>query len=700
MSLSITLTSAASGLAAAQAGLRTVSDNIANVNTPGYVRKVLEQRHLVVAGAGAGVTVEGVKRVTDQYLQMASLTASSEAARWGAVSQYLDNAQSLFGDPSSDNFFFSRLDNVWSAFSAAANDPSSSLARTQALFNLEDFFSEARRINGQVNDLATNLDTQINADVNRANDLLGEINRLNSDITHATLSGADASGSQNIQSGLVNELSKLLNVRVAARLDGGVTLRSTEGVLLVGSGAAKLAYNRTDSTKGYIDAIPADGLGAPQPITINAGELRGLLDLRDTELPKLSDQIGEFVTRAAERINAVHNASASVPAPASLTGHDTGQAASTAFANFTGQATVAIVNTAGVVQRQVAIDFTAGTLSIDGGAAASYLPAANLPASLNAALGAFGTASFANGALALTAAGGGGVAIDEGTSQKAGKGFSHFFGLNDLIRSSAISNYDTGLTAADPHGFVAGDAITLRLARPDGKPLADIAVTVPAAANMSDLLASLNSTTTGVGLYGQFALDSRGALAFTPLAPTNATASVLTDTTQRGVGGPTISQLFGLGAADRQARASRFSVDGAISSDPTKLALAQLDLNVALGQPSLRAGDGRGALAMAAAGDVTTAFSPAGALGAVNMTLSRYAAEFGGAIGRGAASAENRMNSASAVEAEAMNRLQSVEGVNLDEELVRLTTYQQAFSASARMIQAAKDMFDVLASIL
>ncbi len=700
MSLSVALSSATSGLMAAQAGLRTVSDNIANVNTPGYVRKILDQSHLALAGAGAGVTVNGVKRVTDQYLQFASLTASGEASRWNAMSQYLDNAQGLFGDPSSENFFFSRLDNVWSSFAAAANDPSSNLARTQAIFNLQDFFGEATRINDQLNDIGKNLDTQISADVNSANDLLSQIDKLNIDISRASLSGADASGSQNIQSGLIEQLSKLVNVRVLNRTDGGVTLRSAEGVLLAGGGAAKLVYNRTDSTRGYISAEPADGVGSAQPITVNSGELRGLLDLRDNELPKMSDQLGEFVTRAADQVNAAHNASAAYPAPASLTGRDIGQTSATAFSNFTGQASVAIVNPAGVVQRKVAIDFTAGTLSIDGGAAASFLPASNLATALNTALGAFGAASFNNGVFSLTAAGGAGVAIDEGTSSKAGKGFSHFFGLNDLINSDGITNYDTGLTAADPHGFVAGDVIKLSLAYPDGRPINTLSIPVPAAPNMSDLLASLNSTTTGVGLYGQFALDARGALAFTAFSPTNASVSVLEDNTQHGVGGPSISQLFGLGVTERSARAGRFSVETAITSDPMRLALAKLDLSVPSGQPSLRAGDGRGALAMAGAGDRPMQFSPAGSLGVVTMSLTRYAAEFGGAVGRGAATADGRMNSAQAVQDEANNRLQSVEGVNLDEELVRLTTYQQAFGASARMIQAAKDMFDVLAQIV
>ncbi|HEY9234893.1 MAG TPA: flagellar basal body rod C-terminal domain-containing protein, partial [Phenylobacterium sp.] len=90
----------------------------------------------------------------------------------------------------------------------------------------------------------------------------------------------------------------------------------------------------------------------------------------------------------------------------------------------------------------------------------------------------------------------------------------------------------------------------------------------------------------------------------------------------------------------------------------------------------------------------------AGELGAVTMTLTRYASEFGGSIGRQAEAAETRMDAAYAVTTEAMARRQAVEGVNVDEELVNLTTYQQAFNASARMVQAAKELFDVLTSMI
>ena len=341
MSLSIAMRSATSGLLAAQVGLRTTADNIANVNTPGYVRKSIDQQQLVANGMGQGVLVSGVKRVTDQYLQAASLGAGSDASRWGVVSEYLDNAQGLFGDPSGNDFYFGRLDKIWSSFAASADDPTSSILRSQSIASVQDFLTETGRINNQLSELDKTVDSRIGADVATINSLLQQVQRLNADISRAKLAGGDSSGSENIQSALVGQLSGLMNIQVQGRTNGGVVLRSTEGHELAGDTAAKLSFNRTDATQGYIAIEPGVGLGNAQPITIRGGELRGLLDLRNDILPGMSDQLGEFANRVSERINAAHNASARVPAPATLTGRNTGLDIASAVSHFTGTSTLA-----------------------------------------------------------------------------------------------------------------------------------------------------------------------------------------------------------------------------------------------------------------------------------------------------------------------------------------------------------------------
>lgn len=702
MSLNAIMSTATSGMMAAQTGLRVTSDNIANVNTSGYVRKTISQSNLLSNGMGVGVSIDAIKRATDRFLQSASLNAASDSGRISVVSETLNSAQQLFGDPSGDTSFFSTLDDVYSAFSAAQDDPSSSLLRTQSLTRVDDFLSESSRITSSLSKLGKDADARISGDVDRVNDLLSQINGLNTDITRAKVAGADATGAENVQSGLIDELSKLMNVQITPRTLGGVYVRSTEGLPLAGDGAATLTYQTSPTATGYLTVQLANGSVQPTPLNISSGEIKGLMDVRNVDLVSLSDQLGEFTSRAAEEINRASNAASSVPAPTTMAGRDTGLDAQAAITGFTGKTTIALTDSSGVIQRRIDIDFDAGTMSVNGAAGPAFTPA-NFMTQLNSAMGGSGAVGFSGGALSITGNGGLGVAIqDDATTpaSKAGKGFSHYFGLNDIIRTNGYSPYETGLTASDPNGFTSG-AMTIRLTDVEGGRIRDITIAPPVGGTMQDMLDALNSRASGTGLYGQFSLNSKGQISFASNSTTPVTMSIQADTTERGVGGPSASQLFGIGPAERSTRGEKFFVNTAMDQNPKLLPFAKLDLTqVVGGSAALAIGDGRGALALANAGESTTSFSAAGDASAVTMTVSRYASDFSGSVARKAATAASRKDAADAVSSEVDSQRQSEEGVNLDEELINLTTYQQAFNASARLIQATKDMFDVLTGIL
>ncbi|MFN7177910.1 MAG: flagellar basal body protein, partial [Thermaurantiacus sp.] len=80
MSLNGILGNAMSGIQASQLGMRSVSNNIANVNTPGYARTRVDLAARSAGGMGMGVQVTGITRVADVYLQAASLRARSDAS--------------------------------------------------------------------------------------------------------------------------------------------------------------------------------------------------------------------------------------------------------------------------------------------------------------------------------------------------------------------------------------------------------------------------------------------------------------------------------------------------------------------------------------------------------------------------------------------------------------------------------------------
>lgn len=697
MSMNAIMGAAASGLRTAQTGLATVSDNVANVGTVGYTRKIVDQKSLVSGGQGVGVGVAQIRLASDRFLAQASLFAASDAGKAGAASGLWDQAQSLFGDPTESTSYFSAMDQVFSAFSTLAAAPTSSAARAAALDKTDAFFQASQTIADQIQALRDQADAQISAGVTRVNTLLERIDSLNASISRAKILSGDSTGLENEQNQLINELSGLMDVRVSPRTQGGVTIRASDGFSLAGDGHATLSYERTGAS-GEIWVTQDSGQKQLMGSRISSGALGGLLELRNKELPDLTARLGELTAQAADTLNRIHNQYSPVPAPAALTGRQTGQTAATAFAGFTGKTTVALLDASGVIQSRIDIDFDAGTLSADGGVTNTPFTAATFASVLDTAMAPQGGASFTNGVLSLTGAGGLGVAVQDDAASpasKAGQGFSSFFGLNDLVASTSVASYDTGLTGTSPHGFTAGGEITFRMSAADGSRLADVKVTVPGG-DMNALLAALNSPVSGVGAYGSFSLDANGQLAFAATPGSGRTLSVVADTSTRPVGGASVSTFFGIGDLTRGQRAGSYSVRKDIDQDPSHLSLAKLNLSAPAGTPALSVGDTRGADALALAGQQVAQFDIAGSAGAMSQKLSDYAAGLSGHIARKAEAAESAKTTADSVAAEADARRASVEGVNLDQELIQLTSYQQAYNASARMIQAVNELYEVL----
>ena len=690
-SISNIMTMAQSALQAAQAQVQVTSENIANVNTPGYSRKTSLQQETVSGGQASGISVTGVQNAANQFLQQANLTSTAQSSSAAAISNVLSQAQNLFGDPTSTTSFFSALPNVYSALSSAAASPSSLLSQQGAVTAVSSFLQQAQSASTGLTQLQTAANQTAASDVTTVNGLLQQISQLNATITQASLSSGDPTGAQDQQNQLLTQLSSLMGVNIQPNSTGGVTVRSTDGVYLAGDqGPSTVAFSSSGGAS-VLTATPPSG--AAQTINPGGGDIGGQIQLAEVQIPQISAQLGEYVSQAVNQLNQASNASSAVPAPATLTGQPTGMALSTAISGFSGTTNVAIVNSSGVVQQQVAIDFSAGTMTV-GGTTTGFTPA-NFLTSLNTALGGAGTASFNNGVLSLSASGAGnGVAVADSStapSTNAGQGFSQFFGLNDLVVSSANTNFNTGLTSADPNTF--SGTITLQLADSTGASVRQATVTIPPGGTMANVLTALN---TGVGAYGSFSLNANGALTFTSNNSVPVTVSVASDSTTNSAGGPSLSQMFGIGDSATAALTGTYSVRSDIAQNAGNLQTAQLNLTAAPGTAALLSGDGSGVAAMAQSGSQTIQFAAVGGVGAASNTVTGYGSQIAGLVGAKAAAASTAAQTAQAAATQATTQYASATGVNLDQELINLTTYQQAYSASARLIQSAISMYDSL----
>jgi flagellar hook-associated protein 1 FlgK len=661
------------------------------------------------------VEVAAVQRAADRFLAAASYLA--EAARGAAAvrADILDRAQASFGDPAADNTMFAMLDQFWTSVADISVDPSAPLQRTATVDSLQALYAEVQRIGQTIQGLIAESDQRIADAVNEAQSLMDRIAALNIEIRNTQSTGADATSAENAQAALIDRLSVLMDVRVSLGNEGGVTVRTSGGALLVGvSGAAALSYAPNGSAFVTHDVITInEGLGTQSNIeqSLLGGEIKGLLQLRDQDLVGLADALGGFAAALGDAVNQVHNENASSPAVSSLMGRQTGLLASDAI-GFTGEAVIGVTDASGVLRERLSIDFDAATITAEAPAGVYSFAGGTIGdfvAALNAALGATtpaGAASFAGGALSINVGSSGGLVVQQDAtdpSARAGRGFAHFFGLNDLVSRPMPMVFESGVQGADLHGFAAGGEIMYRVRDAAGRLVAERTISISGAlagagADWDDLIAALNAPGTGLGGYAAFALDpATGRISMTPIG--GARVELVGDSTQRGATGVSFSALHGLSGASTAARATELRVNAEIASDPTRLALGRPDLTVTLGDRVIEGGDNRGAAALLAARDAVRSFPGAGVLAAQSATLASYAARLGGEAGRMAAGAQRAVLGAQAVSVAAADRRAQVEGVSIDDELMKMTSFQNAYAAAARVIQAATDMLDLLISL-
>ena len=700
--LSGILNIASSGLSTAQLGLNVTSNNIANVDTPGYNAAKMSTTSL---GDG-GVGVAQITATVNRYLQQASLVATSSASQYSASASNFSSAQNLFGDPSSSSNLFSQLNSVFSSFSTLAAS-NTSTAQSAAVSSISSFLNNASSISQGLDSLQNATDSQIKSDVTTVNSLLQNISDLNTQISEGSVGVNDTTSLQNQQAEDVTQLSQYMNITVTpgTGLTGtGVTIRAGDGTPLTTPGFAPAVFAYTQANgQNQLTFTPPGGTSQPYGTRLSSGELQGLLVSRNTDIPGIAAQLSQLTSSAAQALNTASNAHTSVPAPTTLTGQPLGMDVASAVGTFTGKTSLNIVNSAGVVQNSLSIDFTAGTITPAGGAATSFTPStfvSTMNTVLGGLTGATATVSTntAGNALNFAATGTNGLVFSDDATTPAssgGQNFSQYFGLNNVVSSSILSNYNTGLSAASTSGYTSG-AITFSLTAPNGGVAKTISFTPPATGTVGGLVSALNNATTGLGAYGSFSLSTDGALTFTPTAGSNLALGVASDTTAwKGTGAP-LSQLFGLDPNYAADRAQNLAVTASIVQTPSTLQSATFNQSATGGTAAILIGDTSGLDALAKSGQASVAIAGAGALPASTQSVSAYASAVSGQIGQAASAAQTNQTSAQAVATEASSRLSTADGVNLDSELINLTTYQQAYSASARLVTAANAMYQTL----
>ncbi|MGF6313207.1 flagellar hook-associated protein 1 FlgK [Bradyrhizobium sp. i1.8.4] len=320
MGLSQALSTAMSGLRATQASLSLVSSNVANAETPGYVRKTLNQDTGTTGQFGSSVLITGVNRQLDEFLQTQLRTETSGASYADVRSSFLANLQGVYGNPDSTGTIEDAYNKFLTALQGLSTSPDSQSARIGVVNAAQSMAQQLNATSQGIQTLRANAEAGISDSVNTANNALQQIARLNVQLqANGGTTDASTAALLDQRDRYVTQLSQLMDIRTVTNSQNQVTVFTNSGVQLVGTEAATLSFNaqgtmtpntqyNSDPTKSTVGTItinfPHGGTyDMVSTNSIRSGKIAAYLELRDNTLAQAQTQIDQFAAAMSSALS-------------------------------------------------------------------------------------------------------------------------------------------------------------------------------------------------------------------------------------------------------------------------------------------------------------------------------------------------------------------------------------------------------------
>ncbi|OSQ44162.1 flagellar hook-associated protein FlgK [Thalassospira sp. MCCC 1A01428] len=572
MSLTQALNSAISGLNTAQSRISITSSNIANVNTAGYSRKIAGQESITLNGQGAGVQIGDVTRNVNAGLQSELRGELGKAGTAEVRDEFYQRVQVLFGTPQSNSAISQRISDLSDAFEQLNSTPEQNSPKVQVLAAATQLVDSFGKLSDQIQTLRSDADDSINQEINDANSLLSQIAKLNTDIVRLGNIDQPTTELRDQRDQKVNALSKIINTSTYTREDGSMVIFTANGSRpLLDRSPVTLNFS---PTAGYEPGSSGSGIsldGVDITDEIKSGTLRGLVDMRDQDLPQLADQINELATQLRDAINAEHNKGSAFPPPTNLTGSR--QIEGTDPFAATGTFRVAALGTNGDIVSYSDIDLS--TLS-------SPVTVADLVTAINgSSSGGDLQARIADGRLVIEGKNGNRVAVNEldsavTLSDGRSQGLSHYFGLNDLFTTAKNSRILTSTAMPDASSAL-GVSGTLTLSAGSSGTLATpISVSYTNGDNLTTIQNKLRGQLTGaLGLSA----DQASNMVYIANDGDRARLVISSDANMFATDTGNLSSKIGL-TEDQPDMTGSLTVSQDIVNDPSRLSRGTLNADV------------------------------------------------------------------------------------------------------------------------
>lgn len=652
---------ALSGLRASQTSLSTVSHNIVNVDTAGYSRQRTELATRIPLQYGSGfigqgVDVDGITRISNQFVTDQLRRDTQNFNSYNSYYEYAVRMDSLLGDESTA--ITPTLQSFFDGLEELANDPSSIAARQVLLSEGQALVNRFNTVYDQVYQQNETLNTEMATIASQVTQLAKSIANLNDSIRTVASNNVGQLPNDLLdqRDEAIRQLSELVGVQVVQ--DGNLTVNVFIGSgqpLVLGGDSYTLSTDTGNSGISRNNVILTAG-NNNQDITaqLSGGRLGGLLQVREELIDPIFNELGRMATVLADTFNDQHQLGMDL----------NNQIGGLFFGDINSpvaeaQRVSASLDNAGAASLSVTIsDVSALTadnyeLRFDGANYSLINASSDTTIATFADPGAGGTVVLASEGFTLNFAGGASVAGDSFMITPTRMGAAEISLEIDNVKQVAaampvrtqLPQSNTG--AGFVENVVVSDTTTADFATP--YTLTPPYTVVFTSATTYDVV---NSTTSAVVV---------GGVAFTP------------------------NQSNGL-----LQQAGLYPASG---YDVVYNGVPALGDQIVMQYNNGGVGDNRNALLLGKLSSTKT----------IDNGATTYQSAYGqlvSGVGTRTRDAEVGQEASESIMRQSEAQRESISGVNLDEEAADLMRFQQAYQASARVIQVSSELFDSILNSL
>ena len=304
-----------SALNSLQRAISTTGNNIANVNTNGYSRQLVEfstrnPEYIGGFALGTGVEVSSIHRAYDQFLTQDVRARTSSSGYYQLYANTAGQVDDLLADPATS--IVAAMDEFFASMEAVANSPTSQPERQVMLSQAQTLASRFNYVDARLSELAEDLNQRIEVFAVDVNQLTSDIAQLNEQIRRIELSaGGPANDLLDHRDRAIEELSKIMRLDVRAQDDGSLNVFTASGHRLVtGADAETLRVSSLPQADGPTNVYLSGPGGFETELTDFSlgGELGAAIDVSANVIDRARRDLGLLAIGLTDTFNAQHAA--------------------------------------------------------------------------------------------------------------------------------------------------------------------------------------------------------------------------------------------------------------------------------------------------------------------------------------------------------------------------------------------------------